>query len=344
MSIDFSRAQASAEYNGQQGASRMPQDGLINKGLMLKPGAAPTADVGLGRTFIISGAGRGGTTLVAKVLREAGMNLGKHIADVVGEDRWMLDVLRSGDPKRLNRVIRQRNAQNRDWGFKLPNIHNFIRLTDLARFRNPNLILIFRDPLAIAVRGALADYFDPVSTLRDTAAGLTALAEFAFGTTCPALLISYEKALIFPGAFVDALIGFCSLPVDVACRERMVDHVRPNATDYINGARRQYAGAVDLLMNGMLDGWACEIGELPPVALDLFVNERQMLTFTADRFRSDVLAAGYGNGNHGFSVDVSALVPKAGALLRVRISGRTFELQNSGRTASEYEPAKNIIN
>ena len=29
------------------------------------------------------------------------MNLGKHVADVVGEDRWMLDVLRSGDPKRL---------------------------------------------------------------------------------------------------------------------------------------------------------------------------------------------------------------------------------------------------
>ena len=318
----------------------MPQDGLVNKGLMLKPSAAPIADVGLGRTFIISGAGRGGTTVVAKVLRAAGMNFGKHVADVVGEDRWMLDVLRSGDPKRLNRVIRQRNARNCDWGFKLPNIHNFLRLTDLARFRNPNLILIFRDPLAIAVRGGLADYFDPVSTLRDSAAGLTALAEFACNATCPVLLISYEKALIFPGVFVDALIEFCSLRVDAACRERMVDHVRPNAAEYISGARRQFAGAIDLLMNGMLDGWACEIGELPPVALDLFVNERQMLTFTADRFRSDVFAAGYGNGNHGFSVDVSALVPKAGALLRVRISGRTFELQNSGRTASEYEPAK----
>ena len=55
------------------------------------------------------------------------MNLGEHVADVVGEDRWMLEVLRSGDSKRLNRVIRLRNAQNCDWGFKLPNIHNFIR-------------------------------------------------------------------------------------------------------------------------------------------------------------------------------------------------------------------------
>jgi hypothetical protein len=344
MSIDFSRVAASADYARQQDASRMPEDGLVNKGLMLKPGATPAVDVSLGRTFIISGVGRGGTTVLAKVLREAGMYLGEHVADVVGEDRRMLEVLRSGDSKRLARVISQRNAQHRDWGFKLPNIHNFIRFTDLARFRNPNLILIFRDPLAIAVRGALADYFDPVSTLRDTAAGLTALAEFAYRTTCPALLISYEKALMFPGAFIDALTEFCSLSVDAACRLRLVDHVRPNAADYIKGARRQFAGAIDLLMNGMLDGWACEIGELSPVTLDLFVNERQMLTFTADRFRSDVLAAGYGNGNHGFSVDVSALVPEPGALLRVRISGRTFELQNSGRTSSDYEASKIVTN
>jgi hypothetical protein len=315
----------------------MQSNPLVNKGASVRQGRSPTQNPTSGRTFIISGIGRGGTTLVAEILREAGMHLGDHVADLVAEDLQILGILRSKDDPGLDRLIARRNEQHLDWGFKLPNIHAFLRYADLARFRNPHLILIFRDPQAIAVRGELAEYFDPSVALRDAAAALGALAEFVNHATCPCLLLSYEKALMFPESFVDALTDFCSLPVDVPLRQRLLDRVRPNADAYVNGARRRYVGAVDHLVGNILSGWCCELGELSPVDLDILVDNGKVRTLRADRFRADLLTAGYGNGNHGFAADVTGLNLQKDSSLSVRVSGRTFELDNSGRRVSDYE-------
>ncbi len=34
---------------------------------------------------------------------------------------------------------------------------------------------------------------------------------------CPYLLLSYEKALMFPGDFVDAVMRFCDIPSATEC-------------------------------------------------------------------------------------------------------------------------------
>lgn len=312
---------------------------LVNKGGFVKQGRPSTGNLATsGRTFIVSGVGRGGTTLVAEVLRQVGINLGERVSEVVSEDLAMLDILRSKDPGRLDNLIEQRNEHQLDWGFKLPNIHTLLRYSDIARFRNPHLILIFRDPQAIAMRGALAEYFDPLVALREAAVALHALTEFVHRTECPALLLSYEKALVFPGDFVDAVTGFCTMSVDTQTRQRLIDRVRPNAEPYVSVARRTYAGSVDHCRNGILYGWCCEIGELSVVELDLFVDDDKVLTFKAGEFRPDLLQAGFGNGNHSFAIQLPALPIGPEAVLRVRLSGRIFELKNSGRRVFDYQP------
>jgi hypothetical protein len=313
-------------------------DALVNRGCIVRPGSPNPGAAAEGRTYIISGLARSGTTMAAQVLREAGLYLGKHLAELVCEDREMLAVLQSGRVDMLDRAIAARNSQHPDWGFKVPNIHVFLRHADLFRFRNPHLVLIFRDPLAVAVRNAISEYFDQLTTLSDAVVALNSIVAFVQNTDCPSLLMSYEKALIFPDEFVVTLTGFCGLSLSAKTRRRAVGLVRPNPETYLRGARRQFAGSVDALQDGILHGWCCQLGELEPIALDLFLDDRTVASLKADHFRADLVAAGYGNGNHGFSIDLTPFSPDPASEVRVKVSGRTFELDNSGRRLAEYVP------
>ena len=310
---------------------------LVNHGFISRPGFKPLAS-GEGRTFIVSGVARSGTTMAAAVLREAGLFLGDALAEVVHEDRELLAILQSGQRELLTGAIARRNAEHRDWGFKIPNIHAFLRGQDLLRFRNPHLILLFRDSVAVSVRNAISEMFDQFATMADTASAQLSVIEFVRATDCACLLASYEKALIFPERFVQALTRFCGLCPDAETTKRLVRLVEPNPDTYVQRARRRFAGAIDTVRNGVLHGWCCQLDELAPVAVDVFLDGERRVTANADRFRPDLLAAGYGNGNHGFTVDLAPLGAGENALLRVAASGRTFVLSNSGKRLRDYAP------
>ena len=321
-------------------------DALVNRGCIVRPRSANPNTAAEGRTFIISGLARSGTTMAAQVLREAGLYLGTHLAELVCEDLELLTILQEGQHEgrrgggrgtMLDRAIARRDAEHRDWGFKIPNIQGFLRYTDLSRFRNPHLVLIFRDPVAIAVRNSISEYFDQLTALSDAVVALGSLVAFVEHTDCPSLLMSYEKALISPEDFVDTLTRFCGLDPAPDSRSRIADLVRPNPEAYLRGARRQFAGSVDALQNDILHGWCCQLDQLTAVTLDLFLDGRKTATVQADRFREDLVAAGYGNGNHGFSIDLTPFAADPDMVVRVKVSGRTFELNNSGRRLGEYE-------
>jgi hypothetical protein len=295
-----------------------------------------TPHAGVPRTFIISGIGRGGTTLAATILRDAGVFVGDHVTEVSVEDLEMLTILQARDTAQLDRLIARRNASGKDWGFKTPHIAAHLKPSDLARFRNPHLIVIFRDPVAITVRHAIAEQVAPVPALQATTEAMHGLAGFVTRATCPALLLSYEKALMFPGDFLDALTRFCDIKLTDELRQRLMSRIRPNADEYINRARRSFAGVIDHLRDGTLSGWCCEIGSSYPVDLDLFCNGIKALTFKADQFRPDLAPAGFGDGNSGFSLDLTPLALSPQTLVQIRVSGRTFELANSGRRLVDY--------
>ncbi len=307
---------------------------LVNRGFIVRPGTRPL-DPG-GNTIIVSGVARSGTTMVAGVLREAGLHIGTFLADVVHEDRQLLAIMQSGQRQLLAAAIAERNAEHRDWGFKIPNLHVYLNHADIARFRNPRIVLIFRDPVAVAVRNAISEMFDEFTTLAETAAASLAVAEFARAADCSLLLASYEKALIFPEMFVDALSAFCSLTPDEATRARMIRLVQPNPDDYVRNARRQFTGSIEILRNGKLHGWFCQIGEMAPVELDLYLDDAVVATVKADRFRPDLRDAGFGNGNHGFTIDLRGLAARTDAMVRLRVHGRVAEVPRSGRRLAEY--------
>jgi hypothetical protein len=309
--------------------------GLVNKGFIVDRPHAGGAGRG-GRTFIVTGAYRSGTSLVASILRQVGIFMGADINDIVHEDEAVAKVVEARDRDGLKVLIGERNAAYGTWGFKLPMLCRWLDPDDMALFHDPHVIVPFRDAVAISVRASLSEYQEQMPALRQAADELGAMVAFADRLHCPKLLLSYEKALVFPGDFVDAITRFCDLPESEALRARLVGLIEPNRPSYIAGARRRYEGIIEGVTEGRLYGWCRLTGVADPVALELFADGQMVLDFVAGTFRQDLLDAGYGQGTHGFYLDLGKLGVKRSAVVRIKVAVHGMELENSGRRIEAY--------
>jgi hypothetical protein len=319
--------------------------GLLNKGFILDrsgargPGAhGPGAqEPGRGgRTFLVTGAHRSGTSLVASLLRAVGIFMGAAINDIVHEDETFGRLLEARDRAGLVSLIAERNAAYGTWGFKLPMLCAWLDADDMALFNNPHVITVFRDPVAIAVRAALSEYQAEMVALRRAADDMAAMVGFVERLRCASLLLSYEKSLVFPADFVDAVLRFCGLPENAALREQLVSLIEPNRPSYIVGSRRRYEGVVEAVRDGCLHGWCRLTGVADPVTLELQVDGQTVLTFVADGFRQDLLDAGYGTGRHGFCLDLGSVGVRGDSVIRIQVAAHGFALENSGRRVAAY--------
>jgi hypothetical protein len=255
----------------------------------------------------------------------------------VQEDRAFVDCVKAGDEARLRRMIVARNTEHATWGAKLPSLQAYLHVGALRRFRNPHLIVVVRDLVAVAKRNVISEFRGELDALQDALDGLYSTLGFVRHARCPTLLLSYEKALGGPESFIDTLFHFCGLAVSDAQREAALATVRPNDPAYVAGARRPLTGCVDGIAEGHLYGWCHQIGSLDPLPLDILIDGRRAMAVIANMYREDLLLSGIGNGNHGFFVPVDALGASPGAVIAVRVAGLTFELENSGRSLAEYE-------
>ncbi|WP_158931321.1 hypothetical protein [Acidisphaera sp. S103] len=316
-------------------ASGRQTDGMVNKGFIVNRPDAGAPGRG-GRTFIVTGLHRSGTSLVASVLRQVGIFMGTEINDLVHEDEGIAKILMARDFASLTRLIRERDAAYGTWGFKFPMLAKPLKPADLARFSDPHIIVPFRDPVSIAVRKSLSEYQDSMRALRIAVEEQAAMVAFVEQLRCPSLLLSYEKSLVFPGDFIDAILQFCGLPRSDALRDRLVGLIEPNRQDYIAQVRRNYGGVIDGVSEGFLHGWCCLTAVVEPVALQLFVDDRPVLAFRADLFRQDLLDAGFGTGHHGFAIDLGKLQVRPDAVIRIRVAEQEIELDHSGRRLADY--------
>ncbi|MEJ0018749.1 MAG: hypothetical protein WDN25_19755 [Acetobacteraceae bacterium] len=200
----------------------------------------------------------------------------------------------------------------------MPDLHLFLQHDELARFRNPHLLIIYRDPIAVAARNVLSEHADSLEAVLEATAAMHALAQFARASKLPFLFLSYEKALLFPQVFVDSVLSFCGIALDDKARAALLRFVQPNRAQYVLTSRRTFEGNLEGVLDGKLYGWARHLGHLEPVLLDLLVDEKLAATFPAGEFRGDLLAAGLGNGNHAFFLDLRDYAITDRSVIRVR--------------------------
>jgi hypothetical protein len=230
------------------------------------------------RTICVLGAPRGGTSMIAGILRKLGVVMGDDIDEANNEDRSFLAhggvreiFIEPGRAEEKARylahaaeLVRGRNAEHDVWGWKDPLAAFY--MGDLnPHIRNPVFIFITRDPGAIAQRERIEERVALrrrlLAYINIAADAYTSIAAFVAQRARPTLLVSYERALRAPLALGHAIADFVGVnpsPDYDSWLEEYVSPDRPDASitaqSHGSAAARQFSStsAVQILMEESL--------------------------------------------------------------------------------------------
>lgn len=203
-------------------------------------------------TFVVLGAARGGTSMVAGVLRLLGVPMGEDIDPGNNEDREFLShrgrVDLFSDPsqagrrktyvKEIEALIGARNRDYPSWGWKDPAASYYLDKIAGA-LREPRFLFVTRDPGAVASR-RMADRIEEgrngsaerhaVDDLRAILGQYDGAARLFSRLKRPVLLISYERSLRRPDALIEAIAKFggLALPENSTDRAKLEAYVTPD--------------------------------------------------------------------------------------------------------------------
>jgi hypothetical protein len=196
-------------------------------------------------TILVTGHRKGGTSAVAGVLRILGADMGVGLAEVQ-EDQELVrswacryrKLDRTAIVRDASAALRARADWPQPWGWKDPLA---VLYAAAVRVPDPRLVLVFRDPAAIAHRagstttiGAILEHYQQCLEIERT-------------WSCPTLHVSYERMCKEPRPVVLSLITLCELSVteeqtDNACKfvnpAKGYQDVRPFLTEEIERRQR----------------------------------------------------------------------------------------------------------
>lgn len=190
--------------------------------------------------FLVLGVPRGGTSVIAGLLRIAGLPMGEFIDKNNQEDLEFQQIGRelrthhdstSDDSNWVDAKQRFRNLHDlrtkkyRVWGFKDPTIIDY--LADVIQFvENPRLICVFRSPVSSALREEMAgNSFD--ASIRLAVDRQSRIVEFVDSCNFPLLYVSYEKLLLRPWQTFQTISKFVTGAIDNSLQESVVRFVVP---------------------------------------------------------------------------------------------------------------------
>ncbi len=306
-------------------------EGLVNKGLIeINP-----APFGTNATLAVVGLPRSGTSMLSALLQEIGVFMGDAVDKAVFEDVEVAKFLDSGDFAGLKAFAAKRNAARHVWGFKRPHAYRVLpKLVPVLR--NPRIIVMFRDVLAIAVRNHVSMQMDVIPALPRYVEEYADLVRNISALKCPLLLVSYEKFVQFPEESIERTAAFAGVALTPALKEKALAAVKNGADNYLNASRLRYTGHVDRIIDGKLRGWAMVI-DSPQVKakVHLCIDGKVVKSSVANKLRKDLVAAAIGDGHHGFEIGLDASM-SPGSTIEVIAGNAQFVLPNSGKTLSSY--------
>lgn len=307
------------------------EQGLVNRGLAIINPQPFDGEA----TLVIVGLTRSGTSMMSSLLHSFGIFIGDRFDKAVFEDVDVAGFVDKADFAGLKRLAEARNAAHKVWGFKRPNAYRV--LPEIVKvLRKPRVIVLFRDILAISMRNHVSVQMDILPALPRLVHDYGVLVSNISALNCPMMLVSYEKFLQFPRESVQATAAFSGVDLDDAQIAGCLEIVRNGPETYLQSSRFRYTGHVDRVVNGKLRGWAMVVGQPKIKAkVHLVSDGRVIASGAASRPRPDLLAAGIGDGNHGFEFDLAGLVT-ADSRIEVRAGNADFVLPNSGKRAAAY--------
>jgi phenylpropionate dioxygenase-like ring-hydroxylating dioxygenase large terminal subunit len=102
--------------------------------------------------------------------------------------------------------------------------------------------------------------------------------------------------------------------------------------------RSRYRGSLDGLSDGLVHGWAQDVGRpREPLSIEIYNGGILVGVARADAFRPDLAAAGIGDGKHAFSFALPAEVGDDGPIA-ARVAETQYWLSNSNRYGTANSP------
>lgn len=180
------------------------------------------------KTVVVLGVERGGTSMVAGIIRALGVDMGQRVGLNHEDPRFI-----SEDEVKLEKLIMLRNKEVPVWGFKMPKAVNKLAFFG-KHLRNPYLVIVHRNLAAVAdswsQRGA-GQYLDAIERSLDYH---RLIIEHLRQSKRPALIVNYERAVKDKQETVRDIAGFLGLKVGDQAIQRAVEMITGDGKGYVN--------------------------------------------------------------------------------------------------------------
>lgn len=278
-------------------------------------------------TILVVGVARSGTSMVASTLNQLGVSLGDAANKPVFEDVTLASAIEKGDLNQARNIIEYNNARHNVWAFKRPEAFPHLpRVLDL--FRSPRLVVTFRDAASIAKRNEISMHSDFLKLLRRSAERAVQLVDFVERLRAPTLIVSYEKAILNPVAFLDNLIEFCNLEVRDDQYKAALSTIQNGPELYLKSSRIWYEGRLEAVVDGVAYGWVRRQPRNRVCSVEIRSNGKLVGSGLANLPREDLMQGKI--GACAFRIPVTGI--EEGAELEATVAGTTFRLEK----AQEY--------
>jgi hypothetical protein len=211
------------------------------------------------KTVMVLGVERGGTSMVAGILRALGVNMGDRVGFNHEDPRFMVE-----DTEVLQRRIQMRNKQEAVWGFKMPKQVQHLDFFE-QNLRNPYYIVVLRNLLAIADSWRQRGSGDVLGSLDRTFNYYHRIIEHCKKSSRPVLMLNYERAVgnaVGKEEAVRAIGEFLGVDVDDKVLARATAMITGDGKGYLNLPEHFFAVTATQAMPPR-----------PPVTLDLRTPE-----------------------------------------------------------------------
>lgn len=255
-------------------------------------------------TWIVIGLARGGTSLVAGVLRELGLYAGDACVLPHHEDKRLGAALKADDLEKIRACIHQYNIAG-TWFFKDPASNRRILRQYLSEFRQPVFLFVRKKPTEIARRLVQLERNNWPMAWLQVVSRYWQLRRWLRQSKCPVLDVHYDDIQAEPSVFVEQLAKYAGI----------TDRARIQAAKtFIRAGKQQYQywfEQVTSPVNGFLDerhlngakGWAFLKEDAGVVNVVARLDDKVLAEGKADLFRPDVQAAGIGSDGYcGFEL------------------------------------------
>jgi hypothetical protein len=167
------------------------------------------------KKILVTGLGRSGTSAAASILFHFGYCLTESPQIRNHEDPHLRDLLKDGKVDEIVDILKARSAKNTHVAWKDPKIYGRSGPNLVGKLGDDWLVVvIYRDPIAIAMRRALSEQAEFSADLARVITGQKKLVEFADGVakTRAVLYVSYEKMLTDPVGFINEFAEYIDWP------------------------------------------------------------------------------------------------------------------------------------